>query len=310
MEEERRNMKNTKPEEKEEFKSGYVAIAGAPNAGKSTLLNKLLGFKISITSKKPQTTRNKILGVVHRPSSQLVLIDTPGIHKANNALNIKIVDTALSTFGDVDIILLLGDAANPDPKSESILIKNIEKIKKPVVLALNKIDIIDKPKLAEAIISWEQKFDFKDIVPVSAKSAEGVEELLCVLENLLPLGPPFFPADMLTVLPERFIAAEMIREKIFRLTGQEIPYASAVTIDSYTEKKSKGLVAIEATIHIERDSQKGIIIGKNGTKLKQIGMQAREEIEQLIGTKVFLQLFVKVDKDWSKSDRTLKKFGY
>ncbi|MBU1054683.1 MAG: GTPase Era [Proteobacteria bacterium] len=303
-------MKNTKPEEKEEFKSGYVAIAGAPNAGKSTLLNKLLGFKISITSKKPQTTRNKILGVVHRPSSQLVLIDTPGIHKANNALNIKIVDTALSTFGDVDIILLLGDAANPDPKSESILIKNIEKIKKPVVLALNKIDIIDKPKLAEAIISWEQKFDFKDIVPVSAKSAEGVEELLCVLENLLPLGPPFFPADMLTVLPERFIAAEMIREKIFRLTGQEIPYASAVTIDSYTEKKSKGLVAIEATIHIERDSQKGIIIGKNGTKLKQIGMQAREEIEQLIGTKVFLQLFVKVDKDWSKSDRTLKKFGY
>ncbi|MFH2046916.1 MAG: GTPase Era [Pseudomonadota bacterium] len=303
-------MKNTNPEEKVEFKSGYVAIAGAPNAGKSTLLNKLLGFKISITSKKPQTTRNKILGVVHRPSSQLVLIDTPGIHKANNALNIKIVDTALSTFGDVDIILLLGDAANPDPKSESILIKNIEKIKKPVVLALNKIDIIDKPKIAEAIICWEQKFDFKDIVPVSAKSAQGVEELLCVLENLLPPGPPFFPADMLTVLPERFIAAEMIREKIFRLTGQEIPYASAVTIDSFTEKKSKGIVAIDATIHIERVSQKGIIIGKNGAKLKQIGMQAREEIEQLIGTKVFLQLFVKVDKDWSKSDRTLKKFGY
>lgn len=310
MEEQRRNMKNMKPEEKVDFKSGYVAIAGAPNAGKSTLLNKLLGFKISITSKKPQTTRNKILGVVHRPSSQLVLIDTPGIHKANNALNIKIVDTALSTFGDVDIILLLGDAANPDPKSEPILIKNIEKTKKPVVLALNKIDIVDKPKLAEAIISWEKKFNFKDIVPVSAKSAHGVEELLCVLENLLPSGPPFFPEDMLTVLPERFIAAEMIREKIFRLTGQEIPYASAVTIDSFTEKKSKGVVAIEATIHIERDSQKGIIIGKNGTKLKQIGMQAREEIEQLIGTKVFLQLFVKVDKDWSKSDRTLKKFGY
>ncbi|MBU3950440.1 MAG: GTPase Era [Proteobacteria bacterium] len=297
-------------EEKTEFKSGYVAIAGAPNAGKSTLLNKLLGFKISITSRKAQTTRNKILGVVHRTSSQLILIDTPGIHRANNALSIKIVDTALSTFGDVDIILLVGDAANSDSTSESILIKNIEKIKKPVVLALNKIDIVDKPKLLDVIIQWERKFDFEAIVPVSAKSAEGVEDLLCVLENLLPPGPPFFPEDMLTDLPERFIAAEMIREKIFRLTGQEIPYASAVTIDSFTEKKNKGVVTIDATIHIERDSQKGIIIGKNGTKLKQIGTQAREEIEQLIGTKVFLQLFVRVDKDWSKNNRTLKKFGY
>lgn len=303
-------MENITSEEKREFKSGYVAIAGAPNAGKSTLLNKLLGFKISITSKKPQTTRNKILGVVHRTSSQLILIDTPGIHRANNVLNIRIVDAALSTFGDVDIILLVGDAANSDPKSESVLIKNIEKIKKPVVLALNKIDIVDKSKLPDIIIQWKQKFDFKTVVPVSAKRAEGIEDLFCVLENLSPPGPPFFPEDMLTDLPERFIAAEMIREKIFRLTGQEIPYASAVTIDSFAEKKSKGLVTIDATIHIERDSQKGIIIGKNGSKLKQIGIEAREEIEQLIGMKVFLQLFVKVDKDWSKNDRTLKKFGY
>ncbi len=303
-------MNNAESEEKTEFKSGYVAIAGAPNAGKSTLLNKLLGFKISITSKKPQTTRNKILGVVHRPLSQLVFTDTPGIFKANNALNIKIVDAALSTFGDVDIILIVGDAANPDSKSESILIKNMESINKPVVLALNKIDIVDKSKLLEIIIQWEKRFDFKAVVPVSAKSAEGVEDLLCVLENILPPGPAFFPEDMLTDVPERFVAAEMIREKIFRLTGQEIPYASAVTIDSFTDKKNKGLVAIEATIHIERDSQKGIIIGKNGSKLKQIGIEARQEIEQLIGKKVFLQLFVKVDKDWSKNDRTLKQFLY
>ncbi len=303
-------MKDRKSEEQGEFRSGYVAIAGAPNAGKSTLLNKLLGFKISITSKKPQTTRNKILGVVHRPSSQLVLIDTPGIHRANNALNIKIVDTALSAFGDVDIILLVGDAVNPDPESESILINNIKKINKPVVLALNKIDIVDKSKLPDIIFQWQKHLEFERVIPVSAKSAEGIEELFFAIENLLPPGPPFFPEDMVTDLPERFIAAEMIREKIFRLTGQEIPYASAVTIDSFTEKKGKGVVAIEATIHIERDSQKGIIIGKNGSKLKQIGTQAREEIEQLIGVKVFLKLFVKVDKDWSKNDRTLTKFGY
>ena len=270
----------------------------------------MLGFKISITSRKPQTTRNRILGVVHRASSQLVFIDTPGIHKAKSALNLRIVDTAISIMGDVDIILLLEDSTNAAVESGKILIENLEKIKKPVVLALNKIDLVDKSKLPGAIIEWSSVYNFEAIVPVSAKRGDGIEDLLRVLEKLLPVGPPFFPEDTLTDLPERFIAAEMIRERVFRLTGQEIPYSVAVTIDSFSEKKNKGIVRIGATIHVERDSQKGIIIGKKGSKLKQIGEEARKEIEQLIGSKVFLELFVRVDKDWSKDDRTLRQFGY
>lgn len=293
-----------------EFKSGYIAIAGAPNVGKSTLLNKMLGFKISITSRKPQTTRNRILGVVHRASSQLVFIDTPGVHKAKSALNLRIVDTAISVMGDVDIILLLEDSTNAALESGKILIENLGKIKKPVVLALNKIDLVDKSKLPGAIIEWSSVYNFEAIVPVSAKRGDGIEALLRMLEKLLPVGPPFFPEDTLTDLPERFIAAEMIRERVFRLTGQEIPYSVAVTIDSFSEKKNKGIVRIEATIHVERDSQKGIIIGKKGSKLKQIGEEARKEIEQLIGSRVFLELFVRVDKDWSKNDKTLRQFGY
>jgi len=303
-------MKQIEDSHIKEFKSGYIAIAGAPNVGKSTLLNKMLGFKISITSRKPQTTRNRILGVVHRALSQLVFIDTPGIHKAKSALNLRIVDTAISIMGDVDIILLLEDSTNAAAQSGKILIENLEKIKKPVVLALNKIDLVDKSKLPGAIIEWSSVYNFESIVPVSAKRGDGIEDLLRLLEKLMPIGPPFFPKDTLTDLPERFIAAEMIRERVFRLTGQEIPYSVAVTIDSFSEKKNKGIIRIGATIHVERDSQKGIIIGKKGSKLKQIGEEARKEIEQLIGSRVFLELFVRVDKDWSKDDRTLRQFGY
>ncbi|MFO7667786.1 MAG: GTPase Era [Desulfobacterales bacterium] len=302
-------MGNIKDSNKE-FKSGYIAIAGAPNVGKSTLLNKMLGFKISITSRKPQTTRNRILGVVHRPSSQLVFIDTPGIHKAKSTLNLRIVDTAISIMGDVDTILLLEDSTNTAADPDKILIKNLEKIKKPVVLALNKIDLVDKSKLPGAIIEWSSVYNFESIVPVSAKRGDGIENLFRVLEKHLPTGPPFFPEDTLTDLPERFIAAEMIRERVFRLTGQEIPYSVAVTIDSFSEKKNKGIIRIGATIHVERDSQKGIVIGKKGIKLKQIGEEARKEIEQLTGSRVFLELFVRVDKDWSRKDRTLRQFGY
>jgi len=303
-------MGNVKDNHIKEFKSGYIAIAGAPNVGKSTLLNKMLGFKISITSRKPQTTRNRILGVVHRASSQLVFIDTPGVHKAKSALNLRIVDTAISVMGDVDTILLLEDSTNAATESGKILIENLEKIKKPVVLALNKIDLVDKSKLPGTIIEWSSVYNFEAIVPVSAKRGDGIEDLLRLLEKLLPVGPPFFPEDTLTDLPERFIAAEMIRERVFRLTGQEIPYSVAVTVDSFSEKKNKGIIRIGATIHVERDSQKGIIIGKKGSKLKQIGEEARKEIERLIGSKVFLELFVRVDKDWSKEDRTLRQFGY
>ena len=292
------------------YKSGFIAIIGAPNAGKSTFLNRLLGEKISITSRKPQTTRNRILGVVHKPDSQLVFIDTPGVHRAKDELNVRIVDTALSAMGDVDIILILIDVANSDTDSENYMVKKLEQQKRPVVLALNKIDLVKKPKLLEIIDRWSRKFVFKAIVPISAKHGDQVDELIDTMEALLPVGPPFFPQETLTDLSERFITAEMIREKVFRQTGQEIPYSTAVTVDSFSQKKGGGLVKISATIHIERDSQKGIIIGKKGSRLKKIGVDSRKDIERLMGTKVFLKLFVRVQKNWSKDTKAIRRFGY
>ena len=292
------------------FRSGFIALVGAPNAGKSTLLNRALGEKISITSKKPQTTRNRIIGVVHRPMSQLVFIDTPGVHRARGPLNVRIVDVALSALGEVDMVLIIVDASQPDPESESFMIEKLKERKQPVIIALNKIDLVEKPRLLKLIDKWTHAFDFKAVVPISARHGEQVEELLSAMENLLPEGPPFFPEDTLTDAPERFIAAEMIREKVFRLTGQEIPYSTAVTIDSFKEEKKGALVRIYATIHIERNSQKGIIIGKQGSKLKQIGEASRKEIERMLSTRVFLKLFVRVQKNWSKDTKALRKFGY
>ena len=293
-----------------DFSSGFIAIVGAPNVGKSTLLNQMLGEKISITSKKPQTTRNRILGVVHRQYSQLIFIDTPGIHKATHPLNVRIVDAALSAIGDVDIILVIVDVANPDPESEAFLVEKLRKRKRPVVLVLNKIDLIKKPMLLTLIDKWANEYPFESIVPVSAILGDQIEELLETMEDLLPKGPLYYPEETLTDLPERFIAAEMIREKVFRLTGHEIPYSTAVTVDSFSEEKKGALVKIHATIHVERASQKGIIIGKNGSKLKMIGTEARKEIERMVGTKVFLKLFVRVHKNWSKDTKALRRFGY
>ncbi len=292
------------------FRSGFIALVGAPNAGKSTLLNRALGEKISITSKKPQTTRNRIIGVVHRPMSQLVFIDTPGVHRARGPLNVRIVDVALSALGEVDMVLIIVDASQPDPESESYMVEKLKEQKLPVIMALNKVDLVAKPRLLKLIDEWTHAFDFKAVVPISARHGEQVEELLSAMENLLPEGPPFFPEDTLTDVPERFIAAEMIREKVFRLTGQEIPYSTAVTIDSFKEEKKGALVRIYATIHIERNSQKGIIIGKQGSKLKQIGEASRKEIERMLSTRVFLKLFVRVQKNWSKDTKALRKFGY
>jgi GTP-binding protein Era len=294
----------------ENFKSGYVAIVGAPNAGKSTLLNRMLGEKISITSKKPQTTRNRILGVVHRPDVQIVFIDTPGIFKAKDTLNLRIVDTALSAIGDADMILFVLDAAQPDPTSEYFLVKRLQNQKRPVILALNKIDLIQKTDLLAVIEKWSTKYRFDVIVPISATEGTQIDSLIAAMQKLLPPGPPYFPEDALTDLSERFIAAEMIRESVFRLTGEEIPYATAVTVDSFKDEKNGSLIKIEATIHLERDSQKGIIIGKEGSKLKRIGTESRKKIEQMLDTKVFLKLFVRVQKNWRKDTRALRKFGY
>lgn len=293
-----------------DFKSGFVAIAGAPNVGKSTLLNKILGEKISITSRKPQTTRNRILGILHRPASQFVFVDTPGIHQAKTPLNTRIVGTALSTLNDTDLILVLVDASKPDPNSEQILVKNLKKQRKPVILAINKIDLVVKHLLLPIIDRWTKAYPFESVIPVSAKHGIQVEELLDTMEALLPEGPPFFPEESITNLPERFITAEIIREKVFRLTGQEIPYSTAVTVDSFSEQKKGTLVKIDATIHTERDSQKGIIIGQKGNKLKKIGENARKDIERLLGCKVFLKLFVRVQKNWSKDTKALRRFGY
>ncbi len=297
-------------EKRSDFKSGFVAIVGAPNAGKSTLLNRMLGEKVSITSKKPQTTRNRIIGVVHRPFSQIVFIDTPGMHRAKGKLNVRIVDVALSSLSDVDIVLVLVDVSNPDPISEDFIVKQLQKKQRRIILVLNKIDLVDKSMLLAVIDKWSKAHPFEAVVPISAKHGDQVEALLDSMESLLPEGPPLFPEDTLTDMPQRFIAAEMIREKVFRLTGQEIPYSTAVTIDSFSTKKRGALVTINAIIHVEKASQKGIIIGRGGSKLKRIGEQARKDIEKMVGAKVFLKLFVHVQKDWSKDTRALRNFGY
>jgi len=292
------------------FKSGYVAIAGTPNAGKSTLLNRMLGEKISITSKKPQTTRNRILGVLHRPDVQIVLCDTPGVFEAQDKLNVRIVDAALAAVGDADLILVVIDVAESNPKAERFLVKQLRSQAKPVVLALNKIDLVDKSILLPAIDHWSKAFPFEDLVPISAKEGIQIDELISAMVRMLPQGPPFFPEDMLTDATERFITAELIREQVFRQTGEEIPYATAVTVDVFEEKNEGRLVRIEATIHLERDSQKGIVIGKNGSKLKQIGTRSREQIEKMMACKVYLKLFVRVQKNWRKDTRAIRRFGY
>ena len=293
-----------------DFKSGFVAIVGAPNVGKSTLLNRLLGEKISITSKKPQTTRNRILGVLHRPAAQLVFLDTPGVHPSQKPLNVRIVDTALDAMGDADMLLIIIDAASPDLASEDMMVKKLGKHRKPVILALNKIDLIRKKDLLAMIGKWEKRYPFEAIVPISATKGTQVDVLLETMQAHLPAGPPFFPPETLTDLTERFIVAELIREKVIRLTGEEIPYAAAVTVDSFKEERSGALIRIHATIHLERESQKGIVIGAKGSKIKQIGSAAREDIQRFLAAKVYLKLFVRIQKHWSKDTKALRKLGY
>ncbi len=293
-----------------DFKSGYVSILGAPNAGKSTLLNRILGEKISITSKKPQTTRNRILGVLHRSKSQMIFFDTPGVFQAKDKLNVRIVDAAFSALGDADLVLVVVDVSRPDHNAERYLVKKLKSQKNPVILALNKIDLIEKSGILKIIEKWSTVYGFKEVVPISARLGTQVEDLIATMEKILPAGPPFFPEDTLTNVSERFMVAELVREQVFRMTGEEIPYATAVTVDTFEEKKEGRLISIEATIHLERSSQKGIVIGKNGSKLKQIGTRSREQIEKLLGTKVFLKLFVRIQKNWRNDTKALRRFGY
>ncbi len=294
----------------ETFRSGFVSIIGRPNAGKSTLLNSILGEKIVITSDKPQTTRNRIKGIHNIPGAQMVFIDTPGIHRAKSMLNKYMVEEALASIKEVDVILLLVEADAPAGSGDALILDLLAGVATPVLLVINKIDLVPKEALLASIERYAQLYPFREIVPVSALSGDGVERVVESVRSYLPEGPVYFPDDILTDLPERFIVAEIIREKVFRLTRDEVPYSVAVEVETFKERPDGGLISIAAVINVERDSQKGIVIGRKGDMLKKIGMQARREIEQLLDSKVFLELFVRVRKDWSENPRMMKELGY
>jgi len=292
------------------FRSGFVSIIGRPNVGKSTLLNRILGEKIAITSDKPQTTRNRIQGIYNQPDRQVVFIDTPGIHQAKSLLNKYMVETARASIQEVDVIVLLVEAGDLPCKQEAFVLDLLRGVATPVILVINKVDTLKKELLLERIASYAGLFPFREIMPISALTGDGVERLLEVVGKLLPEGPPYFPDDILTDVPERFIAAEIIREKIFRLTRDEVPYSVAVEIESFKEREDGTLISIAAAINVEKDSQKGIIIGRKGELLKKIGTLARKDLERLLQSKVYLELFVRVRSEWSESARMLKEFGY
>lgn len=291
------------------FRSGYIAIVGRPNVGKSTLLNQLLGEKVAIVTPKPQTTRNRITGIRTTAHSQIVFVDTPGIHQARSLLNRRMVDTALQALHGVDGILWLLDARDRVGSEEEGIAAILAELKTPILILLNKIDLVSKGKLLPLIQRCSELLPEKEIVPISALQGEGVPLLLEIVERWLPEGPHYFPEGEFTDQTERFIASEIIREKIFLLTREEIPYGVAVTIDEFSEREDKPLIVIQATIHTERDSHKPILIGKKGALLKEIGKQAREELEALLGCKVFLELFIKVDKGWTQDPHALTEMG-
>ncbi len=292
------------------FKSGFAAIVGRPNAGKSTLLNAILGEKIVITSAKPQTTRNRIQGIHNVAGAQIVFIDTPGIHEAKSLLNRSLVESATNAIQGVDLILFMIDASARHSVDDEIVLGLLKTVQVPVILVINKVDAVEKTKLLDLMERYSLLYSFREIVPVSALKNDGLKSLVALVSQYLPAGPAYFPDDILTDLPERFIVAEMIREQIFRLTHDEIPYSVAVEIESFKERPGNGLIAISAVIIVERDSQKGIIIGRRGDMLKRIGTAARLEVEKLLAEKVFLELFVKVSANWSENPKKLKEYGY
>lgn len=296
--------------EQDKFLSGFAAIIGPPNAGKSTLLNRLLGEKLAIVSPKPQTTRNRILGVYHGDNFQIAFIDTPGIHKTKTVLHKSMVASAIEAVSEVDILIIVLDITRPYDDEITDIIKHNRNIKIPVILAINKIDKVPPEKLLPVIESYSAKVSFRAIVPLSALTGSGVDILLDELKRSLKPGPEYFPGDMKTDQPETFMVSEIIREKIFLKTKREIPYASAVTVKSMVEDTNKGLLSISARIHVESESQKGIIIGKGGKMIKEIGKAARLELEKIFGTHVYLELQARVDKNWSRDTKALKKLGY
>lgn len=294
---------------KETYKSGFVSIVGRPNVGKSTLLNRLVGQKIAIMSDKAQTTRNKIQGILTTDSEQIVFIDTPGIHKPKHRLGDFMIKTALSTFNEVDVILFLVNVTEKRGPGDNFVIEKLKHVESPVFLILNKIDQVHPDELLPIIEDYNNELDFAEIVPISALDGNNVEHLVETLSKYIPEGPQFYPEDQVTDHPEYFIVSELIREKVLERTREEIPHSIAVVVESM-QRNENDKVEVRAVINVERKSQKGIIIGKQGKMIKDIGINARRDIEKLLGDKIYLELFVKVQSDWRDKQTNLKDFGY
>ena len=294
-----------------DFLSGFVAIIGPPNSGKSTLLNRFVGQKVAITSPKPQTTRNRILGIYHGNGCQIVFVDTPGMHRTRSALHRSMVSSARASLQEVDIILLVVGLGEADQKDEVIdIVRVVEKTAKPVLLAINKIDLIKKENLLPLIESYDTLGSFDAIIPLCALYGDGVEILGEELRKRLSAGPEFFPPDMMTDKSKGFLIAEVVREKIYYATRGELPYSSAVVVEEIEEEEKRNLLKVKAVIYVEKASQRGIILGKGGSLIKMIGKKARLDLERMFSIKVYLELHVKVEKNWSQDARSLRKLGY
>jgi GTP-binding protein Era len=291
------------------MKSGYVALVGRPNAGKSTLLNTMVGAKVAIVSDKPQTTRSRILGVKNDPDGQIVFVDTPGIHRPLHRLNVRMVDAAVETLGEVDIVVLVFDATSRPGHGDEYVSSLLQPVQAPVVLALNKVDAVAKARLLPLIDRARQWHDFAAIVPVSAQTGDGVDRLERVLLELLGEGEPLYPEDYLTDQPERILVAETVREKVLHHTRAELPFSTAVVVDQFDETERERILRLYCTIFVEHDSQKAIVIGRGGDMIKRIGTEARKDLEQALETRVFLDLRVKVNPDWRNDDRALDDLG-
>ena len=291
------------------FHSGFVAILGRPNVGKSTFLNRVVGQKIAIMSDKAQTTRNKIQGIYTEDDAQIVFIDTPGIHKPHSRLGDFMVESALSTLNEVDAVLFMGNATQKRGRGDDFIIERLKNVKKPIYLVINKIDQIHPDKLLQIMDDYRNTLDYAEVFPISALEGNNCPELIESLVNTLPEGPQYYPADQITDHPERFIAGELIREKVLELTREEVPHSVAVVVDRIHREDAEK-VLVQATIVVERNSQKGIIIGKGGKMLKQIGVKARKDIELMLGDKVYLELWVKVQPNWKDRQVDLQALGY
>jgi len=291
------------------FKSGYVSITGRPNVGKSTLLNMILGQKIAIVTEKPQTTRNRIIGIKNLEGAQIIFIDTPGIHRPRHKLGEIMVKEAKEAIRDVDIVLLMVEPFKENIKEEMEIINLLRSVGKPVILLINKIDMVKKPDLLPLIEEYSKLYNFKEIIPISALYGDGIDRLLKVIVDTLPEGPPYYPADQITDQIERFVVAELIREQVMLHTREEVPHSVHVEVVDWKEREN-GLINISANIYVERESQKGIIIGREGQRLKSIGTEARKNIEGLLNARVYLELWVKVKKDWRDNIHILREMGF